>query len=372
MPRRPLGVHRIRNMSRVKTFFCAAAIALPFAAMPVARAQSPAPAPRTVVPIRQMTLSDGTIRYWVPVKIGGTIVHALLDTGSTGLRLLPNVMSGAHLTDGPNDHVSFLSGTEFLGTVARVTVGLGGLSGESTVQVIKTVKCSDGSSNCPVARMPLNKYGIGANGLPGEGFRALIGIKPVLGTGNMGPSEIANPLVAIGAKRWIVELPRAGSSSPGRLVLNPRDEEIATYVSIPLLAHFRYSQPLHDAIQGCVQRLNGNGKACGAMVFDTGNPALHVFNAPIGLRLGLGRGSRAKLTIFDGTKARAVAIFKVQRANTSQLFLFTHGYAYPFIFAGVMPYLAFHVLYNSDKSEIGLKPRAIVPGLPAGRLVRSN
>ena len=175
------------------------------------------------------------------MKVGGKSVDALLDTGTTGLRMLPGVISGALTTKGPSDRISFWSGTEFSGEVARSTISLGGISGLSEFQSIKKVECARGRPSCPAKHASLDNYGIGADGLPGEGFHALVGTK-------MGPSDISNPLMTIGVRRWIVELPRPGADTPGQLVLNPRDDEIADFVRIPLLTQFKDSNPLHDAV----------------------------------------------------------------------------------------------------------------------------
>ena len=158
---RPPDMRRTWYISRLKEIVVAALVFL-LAGIPAARAQNPAPAIRTEVPIRQLTLSDGTIRYWIPVKVGGKSVDALLDTGTTGLRMLPGVISGALTTKGPSDRISFWSGTEFSGEVARSTISLGGISGLSEFQSIKKVECARGRPSCPAKHASLDNYGIGA------------------------------------------------------------------------------------------------------------------------------------------------------------------------------------------------------------------
>jgi hypothetical protein len=145
------------------------------------------------LPIQQVTLSDGTIRYWIPIKMGNMSVDALLDTGTTGLRIFPDAISSVDTTKGPGDSISVGPGTLFEGEISSGTVAVGSLSAEMPFQLIDKVQCGPNQPNCPATQIPFEEYGIGADGLPGEGFHALGGTK-------MGPSDIANPLVAIGAR----------------------------------------------------------------------------------------------------------------------------------------------------------------------------
>lgn len=347
----------------------AAASAFLLVGIPVAHAQGSAPETRTEVPIQQVTLSDGTIRYWIPTNVGGTSIDALLDTGTTGLRILPDVISSADTPEGPSDSIAVGHTTLFIGQVSTGALTVGGLSASSPFELIKNV-CRDTLSNCRTTRGPIDrfghKYGIGAEGLPGEGFHALIGIK-------MGPSDITNPLVAIGAKRWIVKLPRPHASTPGKLVLNPRDDEVADFSYIPLVTQigtYKDIAALHDAMSGCLQKLGSNERACGALTFDTGYSAVHVFNSA--LEQGTWpENTQAEMTIFDGTEPRVGASFEAEKVNGSQIFVTKHRDDLgPVIFAGVTPYFAFEVLYDPSKNVIGLRPRDIVVGMPAGRLLR--
>lgn len=52
----------------------------------------PAAAQRAEVTVREVVLSDGMRRYAVPIRVGATDILAGLDSGSTGLRILPNVL----------------------------------------------------------------------------------------------------------------------------------------------------------------------------------------------------------------------------------------------------------------------------------------
>jgi len=171
---------------------------------------------RSEVPIKEVALSDSVRRYSIPVTVGGTAIEAGLDTGSTGLRILPAVLSKDDaLADGCLRQRGLrLAGTRIAGKSGHAKVAIGGLSASITVQLIDSIGCIARIPNCPASRIALSQFGMQGDGLPGEGFRAIIGV-------NMAEAEVASPLSAIGAKRWIVELPRLGAGTPGKLVLNP-------------------------------------------------------------------------------------------------------------------------------------------------------
>src|SRR5437764_1417434 len=61
---------------------------LALAAVPQARAQPV----RGEAEIRQSVLSNGARRYALAVQVGATTLLAALDTGSTGLRILPGAL----------------------------------------------------------------------------------------------------------------------------------------------------------------------------------------------------------------------------------------------------------------------------------------
>jgi hypothetical protein len=356
------------------------------AEIPIAHAQDFAHGIRTEVPIQQITLSDGTIRYWIPVKIGNTSVNTLLDSGTTGLRILPGAISGSDAPKGQIDRLTVASGTVLVGEVTSGTIQIGSISGLSPFQSIKKIECVFRASTCPSAHVPFEEYGLGAEGLPGEGFHAIIGVKA-------GLSSLANPLLAIGVTRWIIELPRPGDSTPGKLVLNPRDDEAGDYVYIPVGGPHTFGMPdvfthirgnitkperdvlLPDAMGGCLQ-IESGAKACGALTFDTGYPAVDVINGPISVSQGaLPENTKAELTIFDGNEPRAATSFEAGiKAQASQVFVTKHGPQNfgTVIFAGAVPYFAFDVLYESNRNRIGLKPRPIAAGLPAGKLLLSQ
>src|SRR4051812_8882170 len=143
-------------------------LALILLAMPaLAHAQT-----RTEVAIREGDLSDQTRRYVVSIKVGGTPIDAGLDSGSTGIRILPSVLQPADAEATTKaDSYSYGSGAEYVGVVGNAKVMIGEASGQVPVQLIRSVGCIARMPKCPVSRVPLAKYGIQGDGLAGEGFK---------------------------------------------------------------------------------------------------------------------------------------------------------------------------------------------------------
>lgn len=330
-----------------------------------ARAQSP---PRTEVPIREVILSDGERRYTIPIRVGGTVIEAGLDTGSTGLRILSNTLRNSDaIGGGGSDRYSYGAGTEFRGEIGKGQLLIGGLAAPSTMQLIRTVDCVSSNPHCPASRVPIEKFGIQGSGLPGEGFRAIIGI-------NMAEADVASPLPAIGAKRWIVELPRPGSGAAGTLILNPTDEEVKDYTRLPILSAFSSMKGgLHDAVEGCLINDGSKDKACGAFMMDTGAPGIRLVNGALG-NSPWANGTAASLALYDSGRARALETFSVGlREHASHLeFAEESQVRGTVIYAGLSPYFAFDVLYEPTDRRIGVKPRDPANHAPVGQITGGN
>ena len=324
--------------------------------------------PRTEVPIREVVLSDGERRYTIPIQVGGTVIEAGLDTGSTGLRILPNVLSASDAAaGGDDDRYSYGAGTEFRGEIGKGQLSIGDLAAPSTLQLIRTVDCVQSNPHCPASRVPIEKFGIQGSGLPGEGFRAIIGV-------NMAEADVAGPLIAIGAKGWIVELPRPGGGEPGKLILNPGDDETKNYVYLPILiAYAAQRGGLHDAVSGCLINIATKDKSCGALMMDTGAPGIRLVNGTLG-RKPWDNGTAAALTLFDANGARAVEYFTVgRREHASHLDFGEENNARgTVIYGGLSPYFAFDILYDPANRRIGVRPREQAGNAPVGQLVAPN
>jgi len=318
-----------------------------------------APAPRGEAPIVESRLSNGARRYAVPIQVGATRLMASLDTGSTGLRILPGLLSpgDAAPLDEPETY-GYASGSRYEGVVGDAAVAMGGLKGRSAVHLIKTIGCFSYLPRCPASRTTLDKYGIASDGLPNEGFKAILGI-------DMAPGRVGNPLRGLGVRRWIVELPRPGEGQ-GRLILNPTDAETEGYAMAPLAAPYAHERGggLHDALPGCLANVETRARACGVVLLDTGAPGLAVANG----RLDGGpwpAGSTAALEIFDargGMAARAVMTVGDRDQGTRMSVRRETRVYGVVIYAGTAPYFAYSVLYDTRRQMVGSKPRPPADG----------
>jgi hypothetical protein len=320
---------------------------LPGVAAP-ARAQ-PAPPPRVELPIREVDLSDGTRRYVVRIGIGGVMVDAGLDSGSTGLRVLPGIL--ADKPSGPHSSYSYESGTELDGVVAETAVAFGALSGPVPVQRVQAVTCHAGKSNCPARHVSLAQFGVQGDGLPGQGFKAILGI-------NMARDAAPNPLTRLGVRRWIIDLPRPGETGGGRLVLNPTDEEAAGYKTLHIDADFGdRNGGLHDAVHGCITDMKSRRRICGPLVLDTGAPGIQVLSP---VEMGpFADGDPARLLFTDAGQAVTGAAFDVGRRDEASRFTVEvePRAPAPRLFMGILPYFVFSTLYDPQAGTIGLKAR---------------
>ena len=323
---------------------------------------------RSEVQIREVVLSDGERRYTIPITVGGTAIDAGLDTGSTGLRILPNTLAASDATDdGGSDHYSYGAGTEFRGEIGKGQLAIGGLTASISMQLIHTVDCVSSNPRCPASRVPIEKFGIQGSGLPGEGFRAIIGI-------NMAEADVASPLSAIGAKRWIVELPRPGSGLPGKLVLNPTDGEVKDYARLSILTAFAGMKGgFHDAVEGCLINVGTKEKSCGALLMDTGAPGIRLANGTLG-RKPWDNGTAAALALYDSGHVKAVEYLTIGlRSHASHLDFASEsqiqGVA---IYGGLSPYFAFDVLYDPVARQLGVKPRDPAADAPTGQFAGGN
>jgi hypothetical protein len=315
---------------------------------------------RSEVPIRNVALDNGAHLYSVPIQVGSTMIEAGLDTGSTGLRVLPGTLVDGDVQDGgPTRDYSFTSGVRYEGDSARGTLVIGTVSGTTTLETIAALTCRRDKPRCPAVTMTRADYGMRGNSLTGGHFRAILGV-------NSAAADVDNPLLALGVKRWIVELPRGGET--GRLILNPTDDELAGFARLPTLSNLGAQGGLKDSVQGCLVDGVTKARDCGALVLDSGAPNIRLVHGKLD---DLSNGAPAALAFYDAAGPRALANFTVgDAASGTRLRGDSDGrIGFTAIFAGTAPYMAFDVLYDTAKGEIGLKPRSAVAGAPVGMLV---
>lgn len=317
-------------------------------------AASPALAgPRAELPIKQTLLPNGTTQYSVPMTIGGVALDVMLDTGSTGLRVLPDTVpaQGLRLSSRKSTY-SYTSGTQFDGVVAEADVALGEVAGKVNLAAINKVSCAARLPTCPASRVTQAQYVIGGGGVARLGYRAILGI-------NMSPADVDNPLKALGVDHWIILLPAAGDTAPGKLILNPTDEERAGFTMFPLDRITSGQRGLfHDAINGCLAPATGSGALCGPMAFDTGAPAVVITLGPGVTAAPVSPGEQAVLVFDNGRGGRLGLRFTVAQSPGSRIRLEpNNGNPRTRMSVGTLPYSAYQVLYDSNAVALGLKAR---------------
>ena len=299
-------------------------------------AASPVRAQRTELPVRLVELPNGDRRFATTLTIDGQAVEVGIDTGSTGLRVLPRGLARkAGTARGPNVTYQYGAGTAFQGRALTVPVAAGSVAGAVKLMRITAVGCAPNHAECPVAHADLATYGIQGDGIAGQGFAAIVGIR-------LRHDEIDNPFTQLGVRRWLVELPRSVGEQ-GRLVLNPDDAEVAGFARIALDSD--------GTTPGCVA---GPDRLCGRTYFDSGAAGLRVFRAaPF---RPWANGTPATISVGSGADAQSVDVTIGRRDQASGL-LYVPGGPGTRLSLGFAPYFQWTVLYDADRRQIGLKRR---------------
>ena len=342
------------RLARCCLFALALISACPLSHAAAKAKRQPVNAPRIEIPIERMVLLDGVVRYWVPVTIG-TLgpVPALLDTGSTGLLVLSrSVKKGTFRRQGWVNY-SYANGETLSGYLARAPVKVGSASTGVAVSfgVIEKVKCTADKPKCLGAKLKPQDYGIGGDGIEGEGFQAILGIGP-------DQHALANPLAFMGDKRWIIDLPLPGMASAGTLIVNPTEAELVSYALFPPSpAARKFRNGFKGAVDGCLVEHFTGTSICGPVAPDTGGPSVDVkmanppnFSMPWNLAqfaLEFGTGTGKFALPFDLKPESAAWVYFDHEAKSAQ----------PLILAGVLPYLKCLVLYDYRTNSFGFKPR---------------
>jgi hypothetical protein len=316
---------------------------------------------RIEVPIKQTVLSNGDLRYSIPVVIGGSnAIDAMLDTGSSGLRVLPDTIpDSAYSVSDQASVYGYGSGVRLKGVTVNAVVTIGGVSSQTPIpfQLVRAVDCFPSQPHCPASRMSPADYRIGGSGLPRQGFRAIIGINTGAGEG----ADAINPIGRLGTHAWIVILPRPGDQKPGTLVINPGPVDRSGYVNLPtdeILRKLPTAGGFHDAVSGCLAFERTHQRICGPTLLDTGAPGLHISSSHKEDLGGWSRGDRVALVFTDSRGAEVAARFTAGAGGPST-FTMQPSPDQPRarISAGSVPYFDFSVLYDDEQHVVGFKPR---------------
>lgn len=317
-------------------FVAALASVIPAGAAPASQAAF-------TIPVIQTVMSDGTIRYGVWLRVGHRIVEAMLDTGSTGLRVLPPVVPG-DLTGMPSD-ATLENGVDLKGLSVPVVVDIGTLSGQIPVEVVDKPGCEQGETECPVPKHG-DPFLIGGDGRSGHGFSAILGI----GFSSRG-QDLPNPLEALGARQWIVELPMPDDpKAMGKLIVGPDAAAQEGFKMAPSVTGGDFF--------GCLQSKKPEEMICGPMLLDTGATGILAVSqdveSPEIWPKGRGVAFRfrsGQMLSFDAGGAGDFSRIRVEPAKQHR------GLGDTFIIAGLFPYYFYDVLYDAKAHKAGLRER---------------
>lgn len=328
--------------------------------------ESPGPATsRIVVPIEQTALPDGAIRYSIAMRVDGQSFQVMLDSGSTGLRLMPAAVDRLHLEPGRVVATyRFSSGVVLRGPLVKVEAAIGTAAPAAILaQAVNVVSCGDYWTPCPAHRAMPDRFRIGADS-PGDfrsgGFLAILGV-------GLRPGGIPNPLALIGKGRWIIELPLPVDRHPGRLILDPGHDELAAYKMFPLKP-VRIEAPTgpaagwRDTIPGCLRRKGRRQAICRPMLLDTGGIGFSVISDRVHWPTHWRAGSSVVLAFGSPATGSEVGFeFRSGQTPLTTVFMAPPSVGLrrypPPINCGVMPYYYFSVAYDAASGAIGLKVR---------------
>lgn len=308
---------------------------------------------REVIPIHSVTMADGELRYSVSLKIGGTVVETMLDTGSVGLRVFPGVLK-------PQDSVAqntpawieYGTGVRLYGTLVLAKVSLGNVEAQVPVQRVDSIGCTDTRPKCAAFKVPSRDFLMGGNPLLGEGFKAIIGV-------GMLRSSATNPLVAMGG-RWLVLLPRPGQSE-GQLILNPTTSETQGFRDISLQrVPTKPGDPSaywnDHGLQSCLKRLDNNQQICGNSLLDSGGAHFYIYAYARQASWPMGTPVHFRLLMADGSQLGQR--FRVDNHGGRTVSYLIRGEHHCHVInAGLLTYFDYAVLYDQTAGTIGFRRR---------------
>jgi hypothetical protein len=305
-------------------------------------------AARVEVPISQVQGANGRFYYFISLSVGGSApIRTLLDTGSTGLRLLPDAIGGGDaVPTGRSSNYGYGTGSQFTGEIAHGVVTIGGAKTTEPVSImlIDKIGCRENRPDCPAAGLTARDFSFAEEAHMAEPNRARIGIR-------LAPSDADNPLAKMGDGVWIVELPRPGDTAPGRLILNPLAEEAAVYKRL-------HVDPETGMTGGCVIDGSGSQRICGHVLPDTGGNGMIVEARQRPSSFPWPNGTLAVLALVDDRDAKFGMSFTVKHVpgDPENLHWQQADPPEPRI-SGSYPFLGHSVLFDATRHEIGFKPR---------------
>jgi hypothetical protein len=247
----------------------------------------------------QQSSATGAMRFSIPIVIGGTVINAMLDTGSSGLRIIKGAVpdSAFSCVAAMTSTYSYHNGLELDGFVARANVGfISAVDAVATpapinVMYVDQVGCTSSVPDCS------------ANGASIDDFTAFGGFKAILGVRMRNAVDsIGSPLAQLpGQPSFVVHAPAYGGTS-GTLTVGPVDTSEFATLQLPAfdsvtLANGTTAWDDRYGIPACLDDATSGVDYCEPAEWDTGNPPTFIeWPAATGDSV-LGSGSQISVTI---------------------------------------------------------------------------
>ncbi len=215
--------------------------------------------------------SDGGMRFSINVEVGDAPLQVLLDTGSTGLRILRDAVPDEAIACATTNSVTYAyqSGVDLDGVVARASIEIGGVVTPAPIPVmyVDSVDCASNKPDCPASGKAASDTTVF------DGFGAIMGI----GLRN-GGGAIGSPIAQLpGQPSFVVSAPSYGEGD-GTLTIGPVDTSAFTTLQLPgasddgTLANGTPAWDDRYGIPACIDDTTSGSDYCEPGIWDTGAP----------------------------------------------------------------------------------------------------
>jgi hypothetical protein len=235
-----------------------------------------------------ITSPSGSPRFSISIEIGGNPLDVLLDTGSSGLRILKGAIPDSSYTCSPAPTMPSygysgglnLSGFPVYGYFAVTGVTLDQTPTELVtpepipIMYVNQIGCTADKPNCGIDKIPIENYGV-----LGTPYKAILGVGM-----RTGPNSVGNPFVQLpGAPAFVVQAP-SYTATTGAVVIGPQSEQTETFktAQLPILSNVA---PLPNTIPawddryglpGCLDDQTSGVDYCATVELDTGDPSAYI------------------------------------------------------------------------------------------------
>jgi hypothetical protein len=231
------------------------------------------------VPITITAEDNGEMSFVVPVRVGSVDLNVLLDTGSSGLRIVAGAVPEGDFERVTTTQVvySYHSGVIIQGVVAYASVSIGSLGTPAPipVMIVQQASCTAAKPDCP------------ARGLPPGDFSAFGPYSAILGIGMRSTAvdeQVGSPIAQLeGKPSFIVKAPSYGGTA-GTLELAPAASETMSFetLALPLLtdgAQLANGTPAYDdryGLPACLDDKKSGVGYCVPAELDTDNAPTYI------------------------------------------------------------------------------------------------